>query len=242
MVRSAAWSIPVVAVAATAPAYASSRCADGVFEVRWADMSNSTKITTAVRTSTSGTGAIGTSAVTVTVTNSFGGSMIAGSAPDGASNMTASPFNVGATGARGLTMMQRAQGTSFSGTRSGHFQTFTLKFNRAVWGLKYTVTDIDSSNGQYQDRIFVSGAPAVTKYADVIGGGTSTDPFAPRVLDRNQNPQTDDEGNATVDYGTYSGDTYTITYWNDQSGNLSSNGLQGVFISGLSFSSETCTP
>lgn len=239
VVRGAAWTVPVVAAATAAPAFATSACADGVYEIRWANM-NSSKVVTGVRTSTSGEGAVFNSALTVTVTSTFGGSMAAGSAPDGASNLGISPFNVGGTGARGLTIMQRSTTTSFSTPRSGNFQTVTLKFNRPVWGLKYTITDIDSASGQYQDRIVVSGSPAYLRQPLVTGAGSSETPFAPTTTNNAVNPETGTGGNVAVDYGSYVGDTYTLTYWNDQSGTLSSNGLQGVFVAGMTLNAETC--
>ena len=83
------------------------------------------------------------------------------------SNLALSPRTVGGTTMRGLTIMQRAKPgvTSFSRTRSSHRQEVTLKFNRPVTSLKFKLTDIDSMDPragqrQYQDRIWVTGAPA----------------------------------------------------------------------------------
>ena len=33
---------------------------------------------------------------------------------------------------------------------------------------------------------------------------------------------------------------YKITYWNDQSGTLASRGLQGVFLTNLTFTASSC--
>jgi hypothetical protein len=254
MVRSAAWTVPVVAVAATAPAYATSACRDGQYRIRWAsEYNSSTKKATANRTSTSGSGTLGNADLTLTITNEFGGSMGAGSAnPNlGESNLTATTYNVAGVGAPGLTIMQRVTtGTTWWNNslryalpepRSGNFQRVTLTFNRPVWDLKFTITDIDSNDGQYQDRVFVSGNPTYTVNSGISGDGSSGTPWRPVDDDQNWDPQTQSNGNVTVDYaGKPSASVYTITYWNDQTGNLSGNGLQGVFLGTLTFGAETC--
>lgn len=252
LVRGAAWSVPVVAVAATAPAYAASTCADGAYQVRWGtDYVASTKSATANRTGTSGTGVVGNAALTLTVTNQFGGSMASGSAGGGVSNLVASPWNVAGVGVPGLTIMQQVTTSTvawWSSTRnplptprSGNFQRVTLTFNRPVWNLKFTITDIDSNSGQYQDRIAVSGNPAFTMNAGVSGAGSDGAPWQPVNNNQNWDPQSETQGNVQVDYtGQPAASVYTITYWNDQAGNISGDGLQGVFLGTLTFSSETC--
>lgn len=253
LVRGAAWSVPVVAVAATAPAYATSTCADGAYRIRWAtDYAPGTKTATANRTGTSGTGSIGNAPLTLTITNEFGGSMGSGSAGGGVSNLTASPWNVAGVGAPGLTIMQQATTSTvwwsnsvrnaLPTPRSGNFQRVTLTFNRPVWDLKFTITDIDSNAGQYQDRIFVSGSPSFTFNSGISGGGSSTAPWQPVNNDQNWDPQTQAQGNVMVDYtGQPASAVFTITYWNDQSGNLTGDGLQGVFLGTFTFSAETCS-
>jgi hypothetical protein len=245
IVRGAAWSVPVVSMAATAPAFASSTCKDGAYRIRWGqDYNGTTKVATADRISTSGSGVVGAAALTLTITNSFGGSMQAGSAPDGASNLTTSPFNVGGTGAPGLTIMQRSSSNNALSTpRANNNQVVTLTFNRPVWDLAFKITDIDSNTGQYQDRVFVSGNPTFTLESGVSGAGTSGTPWQPVNGNQNFDPTTGTAGNVNVDYvGKPAASIYTITYWNNQTGGLTGNGLQGVFISGFTFSSETCAP
>ena len=242
----------MVSVAATAPAYATSTCADGAYRVRWAnDYTASSQTAIANRTGTSGSGAVGNSPLTLTVTNEFAGSVAAGSAGGGVSNMTASPWNVAGVGAPGLTIMQRVTTSTLwynnslrsplPTPRSGNYQRVTLTFSRPVWNLKFTVTDIDSNSGQYQDRIFVSGSPSYAVNSGISGAGSSGSPWQPVNTNQNWDPQTETQGNVTVDYtGLPASNTYTITYWNDQSGNLSGDGLQGVFIGTLTFGAETC--
>jgi hypothetical protein len=242
LVRGAAWSVPVVAVAATAPAYASSTCADGAYRLRWEQNYNeNTRVATAELLSTSGTGAVGNAALTLTVSNKFNGSMQAGST-GGYSNLTTSPGNIGGTGTRGLTIMQRVSTNPLPTPRENQNQVVTLTFNRPVWNLAFTLTDIDSSSGQYQDRIFVSGAPAsYTLQSQVQGAGTAGTPWQPTGPNLMQDPVRGNGGNVAVDYtGLPRAAVYTITYWNDQNNWLSANGLQGVFVSNMTFSSETC--
>jgi hypothetical protein len=251
LVRGAAWSVPVVAVAATAPAYATSACADGAYQVRWGtDYTASTKSATANRTGTSGSGAVGNAPLTLTITTKFVGAMAAGSANDGVSNLAASPWNVAGVGAPGLAIMQQVTTRYYwwSATRyplptprDGNYQQVTLTFSRPVWDLKFTITDIDSNSGQYQDRIVVSGSPSFTLNSGVSGGGSDGSPWQPVNNNQNWNPQTQTQGNVQVDYsGLPAANVYTITYWNDQSGDISGDGLQGVFLGTLTFGAETC--
>ncbi|MDT0183426.1 hypothetical protein Q9S36_24870 [Microbacterium sp. ARD31] len=241
VVRGAAWSVPVVSVAATAPAFATSLCQDGNYQIRWASDYNATsRVATANRISTSGSGATGSAPLTLTVTSKFNGTMAAGSTGS-YSNLATSPGNVGGLGVRGLTIMQRSTQTALATPRANQNQVVTLTFNRPVWNLKFTLTDIDSQLGQYQDRVYVSGAPAFTLASQVGGSGTSGSPWAPTGTNITQDPVTGGGGNVAVDYTNKpAASVYTLTYWNNQSGNLSGNGLQGVFISTMTFSSETC--
>lgn len=242
VVRGAAWSVPVVSMAVTAPAYAASTCRDGAYQIRWAsDFNGTTKIATANRISTSGTGSVGNAALTMTVTSKFNGTMQAGS-KGGYSNLNVSPDNIGGLGTHGLTIMQRSSQRALETPRANQNQVVTLTFSRPVWDLKFTLTDIDALSGQYQDRIMISSPPAsYTLASQVSGGGTSGSPWAPTGTDIAQDPVTGAGGNVNLDYtGSPAASVYILTYWNDQSGNLSSNGLQGVFVSNMTFSSETC--
>lgn len=242
VVRGAAWSVPVVSMAATAPAFAASTCKDGDYEIRWAsDYNATTKVATANRISTSGSGTVGSAALTLTVTNKFNGTMQAGST-GGYSNLATSPGNIGGLGTRGLTIMQQSTTRSLGTPRANQNQVVTLTFNRPVWNLKFTLTDIDSLSGQYQDRVWISGSPgSFTTASQATGSGTSGTPWSPTGTNIAQDPVTGGGGNVSLDYtDTPAASVYTITYWNDQNNNLSSNGLQGVFVSNMTFSSETC--
>ena len=257
VVRAAAWTAPAVSIAVAAPAYAacSPSTSTGTYEFSWQrDYTGPGVFLPAVLVNP-GVGTVGTTPVTVRVSSQFFGDMEAGSAGDGASNLTVSPFNVGGTGAPGLTIMQRAkQGVgSFSTPRSTHRQEVTLTFSRPVTNLKFKFTDIDSldepSSGwwspatrQYQDRIFVSGGASGLRGSQVTGTGTSaTDSWRPTGANIQHNPTTGTNGNVDVTYPATPGlSTYKITYWNDQEGTLASRGLQGVFVGNLTFTAATC--
>lgn len=253
VLRAAAWTAPAVSVAVAVPAYAAASspvaCANASYQIRWASHYNALSgVAVANLVSAAGAGSVGSAALTMSVTNRFFGDMEAGSSGDGTSNLTVSPFNVGGTTMRGLTLMQRAkQGVSrFSGTRSSHGQELTLVFNRPVTNLEFKLTDIDSmdpawSNGQYQDRISVSGTPSGSRADQVSGTGRANDPWKPTGSNIQQDPSSGGRGNVDVSYANQPASAvYRITYWNDQTGTLASRGLQGVFLTDLTFTASSC--
>ena len=253
VVRAAAWTAPAVSVAVAAPAYAacSPSVVDGTYQVQWArDYNASTKRATAVRVGTATPGTPGTTPIGLSVSSRFFGSVVAASttANEGTyNNLAVSPANIGGTGTRGLTIMQRSTAASLSTPRLDNRQEVLLTFDRPVRDLRFKLTDIDSqdpqfSNGQYQDRVFVSGTPTSTKASQVIGSGwTSGDSWRPTGPNLTQDPRTGTNGNVDVSYvGQPASMTYLITYWNDQSGRLAGQGLQGVFLTDLSFTAASC--
>jgi len=256
VLRAAAWTAPAVSVVVAVPAYAAASspvaCADANYQVRWASHYNAqSRTAVAGLVSAAGAGTVGSAALTLSVTSRFFGDMEAGSTAttDGTySNLALSPRTVGGTTMRGLTIMQRAKPgvTSFSGTRSSHRQEVTLQFNRPVSNLKFKLTDIDSmdppqANGQYQDRIWVSGAPTGTRAGGLSGAGTSGSPWRPTGTNTEYDPVSGAQGNVDVSYvNKPASAVYTITYWNDQTGTLASRGLQGVFLTDLTFAASSC--
>lgn len=256
VLRAAAWTAPAVSVAVAVPAYAATSspvtCADASYEVSWAANYNAQSRSAVARlVSAAGAGALGSGPLTLTVSSQFFGDMEAGSTTlnEGTySNLGVSPRTVGGTTMRGLTIMQRAkQGvSSWSGTRSNHRQEVTLVFSRPVTNLTFKLTDIDSmdpdwANGQYQDRISVSGAPTGARAGGLTGSGTAASPWRPTGSNTEYNPISGTLGNVDVSYvGKPASAVYKITYWNDQSGRLASRGLQGVFVTNLSFTASSC--
>ncbi len=198
VLRAAAWTAPAVSVAVAVPAFAATSgpvvCADANYEINWASNYTARSGTAVAQLKkAAGAGTVGAAPLTLTVSSQFFGSMEAASSGDGTSNLAVSPFNVGGTAMRGLTIMQRAkQGvTTYGNTnRSNHRQEVTLLFNRPVTNLQFKLTDIDSmdpawSNGQYQDRVFVSGTPSGGRANQVTGTGTSKRPVE---AERRQHP------------------------------------------------------
>jgi hypothetical protein len=185
VLRAAAWTAPAVSVAVAVPAYAAASgpvvCADANYEVRWASHYNAqSRTAVAGLVSAAGAGTVGSAPLTMVLTSQFFGSMVAGST-GGYSNLSLSPGNVGGTGRKGLTIMQRATVDEFSTPRSNHRQEITLTFNRPVRDLGFKLSDIDANaeesrweryrvgrewrwreikRGQYQDRGWLSGGPS----------------------------------------------------------------------------------
>lgn len=254
VLRAAAWTAPAVSVAVAVPAFAATSgpvaCADANYEINWASNYTARSGTAVAQLKkAAGAGTVGAAPLTLTVSSQFFGSMEAASSGDGTSNLAVSPFNVGGTAMRGLTIMQRAkQGvTTYGNTnRSNHRQEVTLLFNRPVTNLQFKLTDIDSmdpawSNGQYQDRVFVSGTPSGGRANQVTGTGRANDPWKPSGVNIQQDPSTGARGNVDVSYANQPASAvYKITYWNDQSGTLASRGLQGVFLTNLTFTASSC--
>lgn len=159
LVRGAAWSMPVIAIASTAPAYAASPCASktAVLPVTWA--------ATATTTSQTGTTSNGT---TVNVTAAYTPSgLTPGSL--GASNMTAQS----ASATRDSFAIVNNTPALLTGDPSTNFQTVTFSFTRPVFGLTFSIDDIDRGTG-YWDWVSVSATPAESPTATYGTGTTIT--------------------------------------------------------------------
>jgi hypothetical protein len=266
VLRAAAWTAPAVSVVVAVPAYAAASgpvaCADANYEIRWASHFNvQSKTAVAGLVSAAGSGAVGSAPLTMVVSSQFFGSMVAGST-GGYSNLALSPGNVGGTGRKGLTLMQRATVGEFSTPRSNHRQEITLTFSRPVRNLSFKLSDIDAKTeesrweryrvgrewrwreikrGQYQDRVWLSGNPAGAKPGTVTGAGTSTDPWRSTSTNVELDPVSGTNGNVTVSYaGRPAAQSYKLTYWNDQEGELTAQALQGIFLTDLTFTASSC--
>lgn len=258
VLRASAWSVPAIAVASAAPAFAASSCVDVDYAFSWSGAGwNYTPSSiwspngagSGIDTATPNTGALPPGQVvdplTLTVSNAFAGRMTGTEAGDGARNMRLSPFNVGALGHPGLTLLQRVNNNNSLGNSSAarrqHHQTMTFTFSRPVSNLSFTVTDIDQSNGQYHDRVEVAPAPAQTSQpSTVLGQGTTANPWRASA-NGNHDASTSPAGNAqVVRLSNAALSTFTITFWSDQSGTLTSQGIQGIFVSDLTFTASSC--
>lgn len=166
VVRGAAWSAPVIAVAATAPAFAASPCMNktALQPVTW-----SATPTTTRQTGTTPGG------VTVTVTGAYTSTLL-GPGSIAAQNMTTT--NVAAT--RDSFNLVNNSPTSLSLDPSANYQTVTFGFSQDVYGLTFAIDDIDRVAGSYYDYVFLSGAPetpTVTPGSAILGSGTQADPW-----------------------------------------------------------------
>ena len=166
VVRGAAWSVPVVAVAATVPAFAASPCANktALQAVTW----SSSPSTTAQ------TGFIGGVPI-VDVTADYTSTLLG---PGSLAAQNLQPSSVGAT--RDSLNLVNNTPTAASLNPSANYPTVTFRFTRDVYGLTFAIDDIDRVSGSYYDQVFLSGAPetpSVTLGSAVVGSGTSADPW-----------------------------------------------------------------
>ncbi|KRE97329.1 hypothetical protein ASG76_00945 [Nocardioides sp. Soil774] len=142
----------------------------------------------------------------------------------------------------GLNLSHAAPVTSGIANR----QTLTISFDRAVTGLSFWLTDIDSTlNGSgtkrdpyagWWDRVALSGTYTQSRDALVLGSGTTADPWY--FDDPNTNVGNESGGaRVKVTYpGTIAaGDTITLQYWTTQS-----DGNQRIFLSDLSWTARGC--
>lgn len=257
VVRGAAWSVPVVAVAATAPAFAASPCDVQAYRLNWGTSSytpppltGATRVGTATATPSGATGGGG-----LTVTFS---SVVFGSTTRADDNMTVSTeTNIGnlGTGERGLNLSHTSPITAGRDNR----QELSIRFNRAVTGLAFTITDIDSNGAttgnqttdNWWDRVELTGTRTGTAVSRgnnqgnfVIGDGTNTaensatsGPWRFYSDDVNIANVGDNSANLAVTYsGTIAANTpIVLTYWT-----AVSNGNQRIFISDFTFNARGC--
>lgn len=159
LVRGAAWSVPVVAMATAAPVFAASLCTKtALLPVTW---SPTYKTTTQTGSTTAG--------VNVNVSASYT-STVLGPGSINASNMATS--NV-ATTRDAFTLV--SNGPSVSLDPNANYQTVSFVFTRPVFELTFFIDDIDRGTG-YWDYVGLAATPIETPGAvlgaQVTGGGT----------------------------------------------------------------------
>ncbi|RYB94650.1 hypothetical protein EUA93_10035 [Nocardioides oleivorans] len=239
LMRGAAWTVPVVAVAAQAPAFAASPCDPQTYRIDWGvsaytppgSLTATPNVGTAVAT-----GSAGGNGINVTFTST----VLVSTRYD--SNLTVLPTtgigNLGA-GEQGLAI--RSNGSLGAYPLSN--QTITVAFGRAVSNLSFTVVDIDR-DANFWDRVAFNPAPGAgnfTRAAQVDGAGnlnaeTSGDgPF--RFTGPTGNlVDTSGAGNVQVRYaGGASFTSFQILYWNTVL-----SGPQGILLSDFSFTARGC--
>ncbi len=194
--RVAAWSVPVIAVATTAPAYAAS-CAS----VR----ATTSHITAVNRVSSvewnatfdvDGNGPLPGNVMTAKATYDSGMN-VRNDGPNGTNDNFTVAGSVGGLNTSGLVMAQRATTSSPSGAL-GHY---LFSFSKPVSNLSFTLTDIDSTTGDFWDSVWLTGSfTSSNKASGLQGVGTSASPFKQVG------------GNSAVDNSSGSGGNVTISY------------------------------
>lgn len=250
VVRSAAWTVPVVATSVAVPAFAASPCATShAWRLDWGNNTTNDAFTTAYSvTKTSAihigtatiTGPAATSPVTVTFRNS-----VVGADRRHPTNLTVeNTTDIGDLGAqeRGLLLWN----TNIVAGRDASRQVLEVTFSRSVSNLRFTITDVDSSGG-YRDRVELSGDR--TGVANSRGGGnlyvegngtagaeTSSTSGPWRMYANNvpANDSGDSRGNVAVTYNSPV-TSFQLDYWN-----ANGNGQQAIFLSDFTFDALGC--
>lgn len=247
IVRGAAWSVPVVAVAATAPAFAASPCATTYsFRLDWG---TTTYRRTDARNATASVTSVGATPLTVTFTSTSSSSA---NVPDPNRNLSVPPNTGTATtadpvvtslggraGERGV-MLYHASSTPGRANR----QDVAISFSRPVRGLKFWITDIDTiASPAYSDRVELVGytaAGAIVPFSStndgITGSGSAASPWL-RTSDANVS---ENAGGAQtlVDFSASTAEvkSLVLTYWNNAGGTQ----YHRVFVGDLEFTALGC--
>ncbi|WP_374457446.1 hypothetical protein [Nocardioides sp.] len=251
VVRGVAWSAPVVAVAATAPAYAASPCQTRYsYRLDWGTTSytrSGARNASASVTTTGGTPVSVTFASTSSTTSNV---------PDATRNLsvpantgigtTADPVVTslgGRAGERGV-MLYHASSTAGRANR----QEVTITFGRAVRGLQFWITDIDTiASPAYSDRVELIGynsVGAVVPFAStndgVSGAGSEGSPWLrsaeANVSENAAGAQTSVNFTAATPSATTDVKSMKLTYWNATGGTQ----FHRIFLGDLSFTAMGC--
>lgn len=249
LVRGAAWSVPVVAMAATAPAFAAS-C--GSITTSYAlDWNNTARTTYTPPATPAGTGTgkktgyatalatAGSGASSVTVTFD---STTVGTVSRTANNLVLGGSNVGGTGGPGLQLTHDSLQTG-----RGNRQELVITFSRPVTELSFSIADIDSSSGSWYDQVELTGTTgsgvaaftqspvATTSSTSVVvwGDGSQGQPWRPRNDSQNIGSGSS-AGNKTLTFTT-AVKTLTLVYWNS-----AGNGNQIIALTDFSFKAKGC--
>lgn len=198
LVRGAAWSVPVVAVAATAPAYAASSCAgQPAYSMNLASR-------------------VGSDGTTLGITSVTNGVAV------GPYNLSTSDPAYPLSGWLELENVPRAT----TATNPSYYQDVTLLFSRAVSLLSFVVSDLDSYNASsqsYWDRVAViktasafTTAPVLSGNTAVTGAGSLTDPMRQTVFTSTTPSQNNDTSRQMRVSCTGTTQSVTIRFWTNR--------------------------
>lgn len=245
VVRGAAWSVPVVAVASAAPAFAASPC-DTTYSYRldWGVTPYTPPASLTVEPNR------GVATVPATANGTPGAldvSVTFASTVQGTTTRFDQNLRVlSTTGIGGLVPSQ--QGLALRSTGSGginNTQTVTVTFSRAVTGVSFSVVDLDRA-ANFNDRVSLNPAPTSYTRALTVGGvgAYAADPLANNNagafrytgLNGTGLDDTSPDGVVTINYaGGASFTSFQIVYWSTQA-----PGPQGVLLSDFTFTARGC--
>jgi hypothetical protein len=246
VVRGAAWSVPVVSFAATAPAFSASVCSTPLSQTMTWNVNRGRRDAYGYRrtdnTSASyltqdpdGNGPLKPLQVDISV--SYGDNVKAA-----ADQLYATTQNVGGTASPGLTLHQtpRSIYEQSSTLLDRNKSVVTFAFSQTVSSLTFTMTDIDSASSDFRDAVGIAGATvsnvSIVNPAQVTGAGSVSDPF--RVVPTNSAVDnfTENGGNVTVTLSEFS--SFEIHYWNFQP--YGSGGDQKVYLTNFQAAYYPC--
>jgi hypothetical protein len=233
--RAAAWTVPVIAVAATAPAYAAS-CTPVAVAVGNATGANRVSSTEYTVTFNAGAGSSPINTMTVKATYDAG-MAVRDDGPNGANDNFTIQNPVGGLNTYGLVMGQRLTSRASNPAAFGHY---TYTFTKPVTNLSFTLTDIDSTTGDFWDSVWLTPGFSTPKLSTGMKGtGTQADPIRQTGSNTAVNNASGTNGNATINYpGTIS--SFTIHYSNAQTGTISADPDQVVTIANFAFNYQPC--
>lgn len=215
LVRGAAWSVPVVSIAAAAPAFAASPCS-----TKTADTMDLT-----AKVGSDGT-MLGVVSAATGVTRGF-------------YNLSTNDPAFPVTGWLELENVPRAT----TETNPSRYQDVTFTFSQSVSGLEFTVSDLDTVNNgnqEYWDRVAIvdaasvfTTAPVVSGNTAVTGAGTLTDPL--RQATFSNAASTPNNLTSRQMRVSFSGATtsFTVRFWTSRDDNR--NGTHAVWIGNMTY-------
>lgn len=234
--RGAAWSIPVVAVATNAPAYAASPCTGGAANtVTWA------RNTTGDANYTTQTGTV--TGNTLSVSSAYSSTAAGVGSVSSTRNMATYP-----TGSNSPPSFELSNNIPRAtlGDPQNYWQTATFTFTKRVAALTFTIEDIDSTTGNtaFWDRVAIipeTGATASGAFRSpsvLTGTGSLSSPWQTQSNDDARGYAAAQAVDVTISGGFT---TFSIRYWTTvgaPANNSSSTTAQmWIRISGMTASS-----
>lgn len=241
--RAAAWSVPVIAAATAAPAYAASPCDPRTNQrLDWDGSNVAFSRSSDVAARATFTPAVGVPVLTLDVAAAYTGLMRSGyEAPGNRQNPSLRlATNVGNLGRSGISLWQAS--TRSAPAFTSDLGAYTFTFSRPVSNLRFTITDVDSATGDFRDALTLSSGYSVTHPATITRA--SAQGIGEYFIATGENTPTDNTtgsaGNLTV---TYAGpiSSFTVTYGNAASSfNNNLDQDQTIYVSDLTFDYKPC--